>query len=167
MHTGGIANVISHWDTMLEGVQMSPLAFYAAVEQAILRRKIPSVTVSRVSWREGGLFSARRLYLRARRKGLIFDICGVPVGGGFLVAWWLGEAAPGLRELFAEIPVIGAVFERAVTPVTYFEVDTAAFFQRAVHASVLEVVDQVGGKHGLRRLTPNERRPVMRELYER
>ena len=45
-----------------------------------------------VEWPEGGLLSAKRLYLRVIRKEHVFDICGAPFGNGFFFSWWLGES---------------------------------------------------------------------------
>ena len=36
-------------------------------------------SVSRIDHREGGILSAKREYLRVRRKELIFDICARPL----------------------------------------------------------------------------------------
>jgi len=40
-------------------------------------------------------------------------------------------------------------------------------FQAVVHAAVLEVVDQVMSAKGARALTEFERKPIMREFYQR
>jgi hypothetical protein len=161
-----IGRVLAHWETMLAGVAISPLAFYAAVERAVATHQIPMVMMARVTRREGGLFSARRQYLRARRRSLVFDVCGFPVGADFQVTWWLGETEPGLRELFGEIPIVGLLLDRVFSPATYYELDAEAHFQHAIHASVLEVIDELTSRRGLRRLPPRERRPVMREFYK-
>jgi hypothetical protein len=99
--------VISHWYHLLEGLQASPREFYAAVERAIQSRQVPDARASRVDWKEGGLLSARRDYLRIRRKKLVFDICGAPFGSNFFVSWWLGELPSGFVALLSSIPLIG------------------------------------------------------------
>lgn len=162
-----LGRILAHWETTLAGGGISPLAFYDTLEAAIAERQLPAVIISRATWREGGLFSAHREYLRIRCGALIFDLCGFPVGPDLQVAWWLGEAAPGLCELFYELPLIGPFIERACSPVTYYELDTAAHFQRTVHATVLTVLDELTSKRGLRRQAPQVQPPVMREFYER
>ena len=94
--------VISHWYKLIENFQASPMAFYSSVEAAIERRQIPDTSTSRVDWKEGGLLSARREYLRITRGKLTFDICGAPFGTGFFFSWWLAEvpAAYGLLHVF-------------------------------------------------------------------
>src|SRR5688572_29442528 len=92
--------VVSHWYHLIEGLGASPLEFYASVEQAIERRQIPDSGRSRIDYREGGLLSAKREYLRVRRKEYTFDICGAPFGTGFFVSWWLVEPLGCLGGLF-------------------------------------------------------------------
>src|SRR5882672_3704979 len=80
---GKDANVISHWHHPIESFQTSTLEFFAAVEVALHPRQIPDYTVSRIDWREGGMLTARREYLRIKRGKLAFDICAAPFGTGF------------------------------------------------------------------------------------
>ncbi len=91
MATASAPIVFSHWYQLIENLQASPMEFYASVEEGIKRRQLPDAKVSRVDWREGGLFSAQREYLRVGRGRNVFDICGAPFGNGFFVSWWLGE----------------------------------------------------------------------------
>ena len=86
--------VLSHWHRLIENLETSSLEFYAAVETAIGRREVPQANPSRVDWREGGMLSARRGYLRVSRGRHRFDICAAPFGSGFFVSWWLAEPRP-------------------------------------------------------------------------
>lgn len=88
--------VLSHWCKLFENVQIAPLEFYATIEQAVKRREVPNIAISRVDWSESGIFSARREYLRISRGRHVFDICGAPFGTGFFVSSWLvrPQAAP-------------------------------------------------------------------------
>jgi hypothetical protein len=88
------AGVISRWSTLVENFQASPMEFYAAVHAALGPRKIPDILTMRVDWKEGGLLSARREYLRVSRGTLVFDICGAPFGTGFFFSWWLAKMPP-------------------------------------------------------------------------
>src|ERR1043165_1111797 len=78
--------ILSHWCTLIEGLKASPLEFYKCIEGAIDRRQIPGLTRSRVDFPEGGIVSAKRVYLRLTRKELLFDICAAPFGTGFFVS---------------------------------------------------------------------------------
>lgn len=84
--------VIAHWSTLIENFQASPLAFYRAVEEALVRRQVPETRNTRVDYKQAGLLSAKREYLQVTREQLLFDICAAPFGTGFFVSWWLAEA---------------------------------------------------------------------------
>ena len=220
---GSASNIISHWHHPIENFQTSPLDFYALVEQALRPRQIPDISTSRVDWKEGGLLSARREYLRVKRGKLAFDICAAPFGTGFFFSSWLAEVPPphgvlyalliiigclillgmsvqmfgffgglffaaiafpflvwflgyavreghlgaGAEDALLVIPFFGPLYERLFKPDTYYKMDTTLMFQSAVHAAVLEVVDQVTTAKGIRALTELERKPIMREFYQR
>jgi hypothetical protein len=217
------SNVISHWHHPIENFQTSTMEFYAAVEQALVPKQIPDYAASRVDWKEGGLLSARREYLRVKRGKLIFDICAAPFGTGYFFSWWLAEVPPsgGLAFLFLitlgglfflslcinalgvaagmfwgvigyiillsgagylihqgqggsdledrilDRPFFGSLYERLFKPSTYYKMDTAIMFQSMVHAAVLDVIDPLLQKKGVRALSELERKPIMRELYQR
>jgi len=102
---------ISHWNHLIENLKASPKDFYVSVERAVRDRKAPEIAISRVDWKESGLFSAEREYLRVSRGKYIFDICGAPFGEGFFVSWWLGEARPSpLGPTAAAIAVLVFIF---------------------------------------------------------
>lgn len=106
--------VLSHWYHLIEGLQTSSLDFYGKVEAALEPRQLPDASRSRVDWREGGAFSARREYLRVSRGRHTIDICGAPFGTGFFVSWWLAESRPNpilptIAALLA-IGILGNIF---------------------------------------------------------
>ena len=219
---GKDANVISHWHHPIENFQTSTLEFYAAVELALQPRQIPDYSVSRIDWREGGVLTARREYLRIKRGKLAFDLCAAPFGTGFFFSWWLAEIPPthailwallicfvgvnvvgammtvfGMAGLFwgillsvgilwllgyllreghlgtevedvvLAIPFFGTLYERLFQPSTYYKTDTTLMFQSVVNSVVQDVVEQILSSKGLRPLTELERKPIMREFYQR
>ena len=219
---GKDANVISHWHHPIENFQTSTMEFYAAVEVALQPRQIPDYTVSRIDWREGGVLTARREYLRIKRGKLAFDLCAAPFGTGFFFSWWLTELPPShallwalllcflgfwfigalvaafgftglfwgivislcgmflldylLREgkfgtdaedVVVSIPFFGSLYEKIFKPSTYYRTDTTLMFQSVVHTAVLEVVDHLMSANGVRAMTELERKPIMREFYQR
>lgn len=157
--------VDSHWSYLIEGLQASGLEFYERVEAALETRKLPDAKRTRVDWKEGGLLSAKREYLRVKRKKLVFDVCAAPYGSGFFVSWWHGEFRSILERL-REVPWVGD-FLTAVRPMTYYKADTAIMFRTAVHQAVLEVVDEYTKAKGLRLLSEGERKPILRDFFER
>ena len=82
--------VLSHWYNLIEGLQESAQEFYSSLEQGVASKELPNIKISRIEYKEGGLISAKREYLRIKRKDLIFDVCAAPFGKGFFVSWWLG-----------------------------------------------------------------------------
>ncbi len=166
MERTGIDILIAHWNTTLDGVRLQPSVFYEMVGNEIASRQILNLSITRVFLKERGLFSARREYLRVQRGKLIFDICGFPAAHSFSVSWWLGAVEKTVGNLFFEIPLIGEFLEERLAPVTYFEIDAEAMLQRAVHNSVLRVVDELTDQNQLPKLSGQEREPILTEFYE-
>ncbi|HHT9126697.1 MAG TPA: hypothetical protein ACFYD6_12925 [Candidatus Brocadiia bacterium] len=162
-----VSLLLSHWNKLIEGLQESPQQFYASLEEAIKRRQIPNIDLSRLDYREGGVFSAKREYLRVRRKEHIFDVCAAPFGSGFFFSWWLGESVGFFWRLILLIPILGRLFVRFFRPDTYYQIDTALMFQGAVHSAVLEVIDEITNAKGLRALSETERKPILTDLFKR
>jgi hypothetical protein len=162
-----VSFIISHWYHQIENYQTSAKEYYKLVEEALAQRKIPNLRISKVIHREGGVLSTKREYLRVERKEHIFDICAAPFGTGFFISWWLGEAPGFFTSLMMRIPVIGALFLALLKPYTYYRIDTALMFQGLVHSAVLEVIDGLLQAKGLRALSESERKPILREFYQR
>jgi hypothetical protein len=83
--------VLSNWHTLFEDFSTSTQDFYIAVEQAIARRNLPEIQTSRVLFKERGIGSPAREYLRVRRYRVAFDICSAPYGNGHFFSWWLAK----------------------------------------------------------------------------
>ena len=160
------SEIFSHWYHLFDGVQVSSQEFYSHLEQAIQRRQIPKAEMTWILWREGGMLSAKREYLRVQRQENIFDLCAAPFGTGFFVSWWLGELPSGCLMAFAEVPVLGFLVRNFIKPLTYYKIDTALMFQQAVHLSVLEVLDSMTSAKGVKALTEAERKPIMKDFFQ-
>src|SRR5262245_36718661 len=94
-----ISLVQSHWSTLVENLQASPMQFYADVEAAVSRRLIPDSENFRIDWHEASVLSAKREYLRIKRGPHAIDICGAPFGTGFFFSTWLVEERNSLGLL--------------------------------------------------------------------
>src|ERR1700733_14575929 len=79
--------VLSHWHESFEDFSTSTQDFYAAVEEAIRRRNIPGIEVSRVLFHEGGRWTPKREYLRVRQGRIVFDICSARYGTSHFFSW--------------------------------------------------------------------------------
>ena len=213
-------DVISHWCTLIEGLQASPLEFYNSVEAALQRREVPETKNDRVDYNESGILTSKREYLHVTREKLTFDICGAPFGTGFFVSWWLSERKlklhPVLKvaailgmviivfwiigqlgfwvgaalicfvvfgslygfgvmasngelddDVICELPILGRLYTWLFRATTFYRIDTLLMFQKAVHNAVLEVIDDLTTTKGLRALGEPDRKPIMREFYQR
>lgn len=160
--------VISHWSKLIENFQFSPQKFYEMVGEAVASRSMPNTTLSKVQFKEGNFLSARRDYLRVNyaKEDFYFAICGGQFGSGFFVSYWQLQTPEGcLVTLFKPFPVLSLIARALVRPWTYYRVDTVTMFNTAVHQAVTEVVDTItSSAQGVRGLTDDERKPVMREL---
>lgn len=163
--------ILGHWNHLIEGFDTSSQQFYKLVEEAIEGRDLPDVKMQRIYWKEGGIMSAKREYLRVKRREHVFDICGAPYGNGFFFSTWLGEIRSGCLALIFDMPLLGDIlkfsFSFLIKPVTYYRIDTAHMFQKSVHAAVMEVIDALTEDKGLKALTEAERKPVMKDFFKK
>jgi hypothetical protein len=95
--------------------------------------------------------------------GFCLSVIGVPA---FL--WFLGNTLrrgiiQGESTVLA-IPLVGWVYERVFAPETYYSLDTAAMFQESIDAAVQEVINSMAAAKGIRALTEQERKPVMKRF---
>lgn len=162
-----LSDVISHWNHMFEGMQESPQAFYASVEQAIQARNIPDAKFTRVDVAEGGILSAKRMYLRVWRKEHVIDICAAPFGNSFFISWWLSEIPSGCMALLLSLPFISLIAWWFARPVTYYKIDTAMMFQALVKSAVNEAIDKMTTAKGIRALSDTDRTPVMKDFFKK
>jgi len=102
--------VLSHWSTLIEDFHTSAVGFYEQVAARVERREVPEATPSTVDWRESGLLSAKREYLRVERGEFIVDICAAPFGTGYFFSSWLTEKQPGIGEAIGFLAAFLFVF---------------------------------------------------------
>jgi hypothetical protein len=105
--------VEGHWHSLIEGFATSSLDFYELVKAGIARREIPDLAISQVEWKESGLGSGKRVYLRVSREGLNFDICAAPFGKGYFFSWWLARIPRILLDflfIFGYLMFAGLIF---------------------------------------------------------
>jgi hypothetical protein len=96
---------------------------------------------------------------------------GLLIFGGsiFLVIQLLRNALnSGLATLDAillKAPVIGPIYDRFFRPLTYYRIDLIHAYAAAVHSALLEIVDEITQARGLKPLSEDERKPIMKALY--
>jgi len=116
------AEVISHWHHSIEDFTASATEFYRSIEATLKAKEAPSVTTEVIEWRESGVLSAKREYLRVSYGRFSFDLCAAPFGRDFFFSWWLVKRQPDAAFLIGcfgllALPVVFALF-----------VKTAGFF---------------------------------------
>lgn len=147
-------NITSHWQHSVENLNTSTVDFYKEVTKVLGVKKAP-VKIATVEWRERGIFSTKRQYLRVSYEQYVFDICAAPFGNDFFWSWWLGTK-PSVVE---SIPYVGFLLKFLVKPDTYHSEDTRQMFQDTVHRVVLDVVSGVLSTHKMSPLGAAERLP--------
>jgi hypothetical protein len=131
---------------------------------------MPSVAIKRVEWKEAGLFSGKREYMRIRRGDFSFDLCVATFGKNLFVSSWLCAFPHPVRDFCGNVPFLSLfvrAYIRVFDPETYYRYDAAGMFQGAVHTCVLNVLDEMTTAQGLDPIPEIERKPVMRELFSR
>jgi hypothetical protein len=103
-------SVLSHWHHLEENFSTSAIAFYEAVEAAVKAREAPDLEFSRVTWKEGGVLSASREYLRVKRGRIAFDCCAAPYGRGQFFSWWMAEVPGDPMVYLAAFLALGVGF---------------------------------------------------------
>ncbi len=102
--------VEGHWHSLIEGFATSSLEFYELVKAGVARREIPNLKISEVEWKESGVGSGKRAYLRISREGLNFDICAAPFGTGYFFSWWLAKIKRVLLDFLFIIVMLAVAF---------------------------------------------------------
>ena len=97
------ADVLDHWIAFVENFSQPSAEFYQSVEKELTERQVPGMEMSRVEFTEGGILSAKRLYLRMLRERLVFDVCAAPFGKSYFFSC-----------RFAEIPAVVQLWQLLV-----------------------------------------------------
>ncbi len=106
------SGVVAHWYHLVEDFQTSALDFYTAVEESVARRGVSDIKTSRVEWKEGGVLSAKREYLRIQRGNLAFDVCAAPYGNAYFFSWWMARV-PAMHPLLALLALFAILIAMA------------------------------------------------------
>jgi len=165
--------LLSTWSQHFPGIAADVNRFYASVEAAVKERKVPDVKFTRELFKEGGLFSSSREYLRIRRGDLRYDICGAPFANGFFVSSRLfaeGKFADGLIGGLSSGGVlkqlVGSLAAVVVGSDTYYKLDTAQMYLQLVHHSLLDAVDALNSAANLPMLAESERKPILQSFFQ-
>ena len=104
--------VISHWHHSVENFNTSTLEFFTEIERT-LSEKVAPVKTERVTFRESGVLSDKREYLRVSYARYSFDVGASPFGKDFFFSWWLVRRLPDASLMIGCLGIIAL-------PVAYF-----------------------------------------------
>lgn len=157
----------SNWNHLLDGFNFSTKEFYERLKKELHSQGIKKVDSYYVLLKMGGIFSARRLYLRVEWKGFRYDICAAPFGKGFFISWWLLYKNSVMKILIAKIPFVGTWLAKKWFPITYYKIDSASMFMTYCQSSVLKVIEDITKESGTRALTEEQKNPLLNNVFTR
>lgn len=95
--------------------------------------------------------------------GFIFWIAGIPCLL-LLLGFMISEEIIGGEDTVLGIPVLGFLYEKIFHPFSYYKLDQIQMYQAAIHAAIMEAVDEITKANGLRALSEEERKPIMKDF---
>lgn len=98
--------------------------------------------------------------------GFMMWSAGAVAGIVFFIIALSKEESVFASHIFV-VPFVGPFLEKMFRPDTYFRSDTESMFRSMTHNAVLEAVDATTKAKGARELTSDERKPVLREFFQR
>jgi hypothetical protein len=157
----------SNWNYLIDGFTFSTEEFYQRLKTELQSHGIKNVNIYPVHRKEGSFFSSSRRYLRVEWKEYRYDVCSAPFGKGFFISWWLLYKNSILKIILSRIPFVGRWVAEKWFPITYYKVDTASMYMTYCQNSVLKVIDDITKEGGVRALTEDERKPVLKDVFKR
>ena len=147
--TEQIQEILTHWSYLARGLQYDPATFYETLQGKIEGEKIKGVKIKTAVLTQKGMMSRKREYLRIQYDNLIFDVCGAPFGeANFFFSYWMGVKNMSgcfaiILGILMSIPFIGALIEKNLSSLTYFEQDTASMFDALISEIIIAEVDSI------------------------
>jgi hypothetical protein len=141
------------WNHFYDNIEFSPTDFYIQVKAELEQRNIQGLKYAQESFLESHIFSSKRAYLRITQHEYVFYVCAAPFGTGMFVSWWL--CVKGETKL-NRIPILSKLVGNDRNNKSFYQMDTDAMYQSAVHNTVIAVADAVTSNKGYR-LSERER----------
>jgi hypothetical protein len=151
---GAIQNmqtVHSSWLQYIDGQPFTTQEFYTELENEIQEQAIPNISITRITYPQGGMFSKSRIYLRVQCKEYVFDVCAAPFAKGSFVSWRMGEIPNAANAFLMAIPWIGKFVRNREK--TFFELDNEALFKERFSACVRKVFESMTTDQGKRSIS--------------
>jgi hypothetical protein len=148
---------------VLENFPMTPLQFFAYVQDAIEERQIPGVNLHLITRRQVGFGGSRRRYLCVTYQSSICIVGAVPLGTAFVVSWRCGELATWARLILLEHPVLYSTIDWFIRPPTFYRIDVNEAFQQLMQRLITDVITNVTEPQVVRVLNETERQQILGE----
>lgn len=165
--------LLSQWFRTFDGANADVTKFYGSIENAVGSRGVPDVTFSRPHFKEGGLLSASREYLRIERGDLRYEIGAAPFGRGFFVSARLFAQGKFVDSMVGDMKsggllgqVSGLLTSKVLGVDTYYKLDTAQAFLQLTHGALMEAVDALTTAANILPLSDSERRPILKGFFQ-
>lgn len=166
---GPFREFLGRWHVSIQNFEVTSGEFYSLFEESLAKSVIPKATIVRTEWRERGLLSSKRYYLRVSRYDLYFEVCAAPLGTAFFFSWWFFRRI-SLTEKLLKIPLMWIPLLPLIVLFgtnTFYTYDTAIVFQELVHAATQEAIDKLTKEKGAKALTDEERKPVLSRFFNK
>ena len=140
-------SVKSHWQHFYDNIQFQSTDFYQQIEQGLRDRNVQGLSFGWESFLESHIFSAKRVYLKITENEYVFYVCAAPFGTGTFVSWWLCVKD---EKTANKIPIISKMAGKDRNNKSFYQMDTEAMYQSAIHSTVVAVADALTGEKGYR-----------------
>lgn len=130
-------------------------------------QQVPGLKIKKVEFSEGGLFSAKRQYLRMTRDDLVFDVCAAPFGVNYFFSCRFASVPPtGLMALIKII--LSLILEKLNLKLvdTYHKEDTRLMYLTVVEGVVKKLVEEETAAKGITLLQEYSYAPILGDLYK-
>jgi hypothetical protein len=165
--------LLSQWFRTFDGANADVDAFYGTIEKAVGSRGVPDVKFSRPHFKEGGMLSASREYLRIERGDLRYEVGAAPFGKSFFVSARLFAQGKLVDTMVGDMKgsgmlgqVTGLLTSKVLGVDTYYKLDTAQAFLQLTHSALMEAVDAITTSAKLPTLSESERRPILKGFFQ-
>jgi hypothetical protein len=145
--------VHAHSYQHFENLQMSAKDFYSMLRDMIVEYQYPDVKCGLTNFKEAGLLSSSREYLRISRGRYNYFVCASPFGKSFFISWWFQEDAHTAANLVEKVPLIGKATAQRMESKTFYQLDTELMFKTAITSIIKTAVNKVMSDKGFRKDT--------------
>lgn len=147
------ATIKSNWKHYYDGQKIFTTYFYDQLKAELKKHEINGLFFAKEAFLESHIFSSRREYLRITVHEYVFYICVAPFGTGTFISWWLCIED---EKVINKIPILSKLAGKDRNNKSFYQMDTEAMFQSAIHNAVLSVADAITTEKG-HRLTELDR----------